>query len=90
MFDLDQAIQERHSTRMFLPRPVPRDLVNEALALAQWAPSNSNISRGDWCLSAGPPALALRTDTESKAQRPRPSAGKAWIRPLSRVAPERL
>jgi nitroreductase len=43
MFDLDQAIQERHSTRMFLPRPVPRDLVNEALALAQWAPSNSNI-----------------------------------------------
>jgi nitroreductase len=43
MFDLDQAIRERHSTRMFLPRPVRRDLVNEALALAQWAPSNSNI-----------------------------------------------
>jgi nitroreductase len=43
MFDLDQAIRERHSTRMFLPRPVPRDLVNEVLALAQWAPSNSNI-----------------------------------------------
>src|SRR5262245_39678376 len=43
MFDLDQAIRERHSTRMFLPRAVPRDLVNEALALAQWAPSNSNI-----------------------------------------------
>jgi nitroreductase len=43
MLDLDQAIRERHSTRMFLPRPVPRELVNEALALAQWAPSNSNI-----------------------------------------------
>jgi nitroreductase len=43
MFDLDKAIRERHSTRMFLPRPVPRDLVNEALALAQWSPSNSNI-----------------------------------------------
>jgi nitroreductase len=43
MSDLDQAIRERYSTRMFLPRPVPRDLVNEALALAQWAPSNSNI-----------------------------------------------
>jgi nitroreductase len=28
---------------MFLPRPVPRDVVNEALALAQHAPSNSNI-----------------------------------------------
>src|SRR5262245_4805168 len=41
--DLDQAIRERHSTRMFLPQPVPRELVDEALALAQCAPSNSNI-----------------------------------------------
>jgi nitroreductase len=34
MLDLDQAIKERHSTRMFLTRPMPRDLVVEALALA--------------------------------------------------------
>jgi nitroreductase len=38
MLDLDQAIRERHSTRMFLPQqPVPRGLVDEALALAQLA-----------------------------------------------------
>jgi nitroreductase len=37
--DLDQAIRERHSTRMFLPQPVPRELVDEALALPQYAPS---------------------------------------------------
>jgi len=43
MLELGQAIRERHSTRMFLPRPVPRELVDEALALAQHAPSNSNI-----------------------------------------------
>ena len=43
MSDLARTVLERHSTRMFLPRPVPRDLVNEALALAQHAPSNSNI-----------------------------------------------
>jgi nitroreductase len=43
VFDLDQAVRDRHSTRRFLPRPVPRDLVDEALALAQHAPSNSNI-----------------------------------------------
>ena len=43
MSDLDRAILERHSTRMFLPRSVPRELVDEALALAQHAPSNSNI-----------------------------------------------
>ena len=35
MLDLDQAIRERHSTRLFLPQPVPRELLNEALALAQ-------------------------------------------------------
>jgi nitroreductase len=33
MFDLDQAIRERYSTRLFLPQPVPRELVNEALTL---------------------------------------------------------
>lgn len=41
--DLDQSILERHSTRMFLSRPVPPELVEQALALAQHAPSNSNI-----------------------------------------------
>ena len=46
VLDLDAAIRERHSTRMFLPQqPVPRTLVDEALALAQLAPSNSNIQR---------------------------------------------
>jgi nitroreductase len=40
---LDQTILDRYSTRQFLPRPVPRELVHEALALAQHAPSNSNI-----------------------------------------------
>jgi nitroreductase len=44
MFNLEQAIRERHSTRMFLPnQAVPRQLMDEALALAQCAPSNSNI-----------------------------------------------
>jgi len=41
--DLDQSILERHSTRRFLPQPVPQELVEQALALAQHAPSNSNI-----------------------------------------------
>jgi nitroreductase len=44
MYDLEQAIRERRSTRMFLPhKPVPRELVDEALALAVRAPSNTNI-----------------------------------------------
>ncbi len=43
MFDLDQTIKDRYSTRKFLSQPVPRTLLDEALALAQHAPSNSNI-----------------------------------------------
>src|SRR5262245_66426376 len=53
MLELDQAIKERHSTRMFLPQPVPRELVNEALALAQYAPSNSNIQPWHMVFASG-------------------------------------
>lgn len=55
MLDLDQAIRERHSTRLFLPQPVPRELVNEALALAQYAPTSS---RGIWCSHLEHPGTA--------------------------------
>lgn len=54
MFDLDEVIRERHSTRMFLPdRPVPRRLVDEALALAVRAPSNSNIQPWQMVFASG-------------------------------------
>jgi nitroreductase len=44
MYDLEQAINDRHSTRMFVPdKPVPRELVDQALELAIRAPSNSNV-----------------------------------------------
>jgi nitroreductase len=55
MLDLDQVVKERHSTRMFLPKPVPRELVDEALALAQLAPSNSNIQPWHVVFVSGPP-----------------------------------
>jgi len=44
VYDLEQAINERRSIRMFLPdKPVPRELVDRALELAIRAPSNSNV-----------------------------------------------
>jgi nitroreductase len=55
MYDLEQAITERRSTRMFLrDKPVPIDLVNEALTLAMRAPSNSNIQPWHLVLASGP------------------------------------
>lgn len=44
MYDLEDTVNSRHSTRLFLrDKPVPRELVTEALDLAIRAPSNSNI-----------------------------------------------
>ena len=60
MFDLEEAIRVRHSTRMFLPRQlVPRALVDEALALAQLAPSNSNIQPWRMVFATGPARARL-------------------------------
>src|SRR5262249_9639623 len=55
MLDLDLAFRERHSTRMFLPnQPVPRQVVDEALALAHCAPSTSNIQPWHVVFASGP------------------------------------
>ena len=70
--DLDEAIKERHSTRMFLPKPVPRDLLDEALTLAQLAPSNSNIEPWHVVFVSGPPRdrLVAALLDEAKSQPP--------------------
>jgi nitroreductase len=55
MYDLEQAVTVRRSTRMFLSdKPVPTDLVSEALDLAMRAPSNSNIQPWHLVLASGP------------------------------------
>ena len=44
MYDLDETIRSRRSVRGFLrDKPVPDDVLNEVLGLAQRAPSNCNI-----------------------------------------------
>lgn len=44
--ELDQAIRERRSIRRFTGESVPRELLEELVELACWAPSASN--RQDW------------------------------------------
>jgi nitroreductase len=74
MFDLEQAINERRSIRMFLPdKPVPRELVDEALALAVRAPSNSNVQPWHLVLASGPARERLVTALleEARSKPPR-------------------
>jgi nitroreductase len=55
VYDLEQAILTRRSTRLFLrDEPVPKNLVIEALELAIRAPSNSNIQPWRVVFNSGP------------------------------------
>jgi nitroreductase len=55
MDDLDETIRNRRSTRLFLRnKPVPRELVLEAVELATRAPSNSNIQPWRLVFNSGP------------------------------------
>jgi nitroreductase len=69
--DLSRVVDERHSIRMFLrDKPVPRELLDEALALAMRAPSNSNIQPWRLFFATGP-----RRDRLAEALLERASAG---------------
>jgi nitroreductase len=55
MTDLGDLVRQRHSTRLFLrDKPVPRELLDEALALAMRAPSNSNVQPWRLFVASGP------------------------------------
>ncbi|MCJ1359830.1 MAG: hypothetical protein MMC33_009833 [Icmadophila ericetorum] len=58
---LEQLIKDRHSTRKFLPRPVPEALVHDALDVARYAPSNSNIQPWRMVFISGPALDRLKT-----------------------------
>jgi nitroreductase len=73
MFDLEQAIRERHSTRLYLPKPVPRGLVEEAVALAVHAPSNSNIQPWHMVFASGSTRDRLVQALLAEAQRRPPN-----------------
>ena len=55
MTELDKVVRERRSTRLFLrDKPVPRELLKEALSLAMRAPSNSNVQPWRVFIVSGP------------------------------------
>lgn len=54
MSSFDNIVVHRHSTRLFLPdKPVPRELLHEAVTLAMRAPSNSNVQPWRLFLTSG-------------------------------------
>jgi nitroreductase len=81
MYDLEDTILARRSSRLFLrDKPVPRELVTEALELAIHAPSNSNVQPWHVVFASGPArdrlVEALLEEAQSKPPRvpPLPAA----------------
>ncbi|OBF34198.1 oxidoreductase [Mycobacterium sp. ACS1612] len=55
MTEFDDVVRQRRSIRMFLrDKPVPRELLDEAFALAMRAPSNSNVQPWRVFVASGP------------------------------------
>ncbi len=55
MTAVEEVVKERRSTRLFLrDKPVPRELLDEALSLAMRAPSNSNVQPWRVFVASGP------------------------------------
>ncbi|OBA61298.1 oxidoreductase [Mycobacterium sp. 1100029.7] len=78
MYDLEDAIRQRRSIRMFLPdRPVPRRLIRESLDLAIHAPSNSNVQPWQLFFASGSARDRLVTALMTAAR-----AGPPQVPPL--------
>lgn len=89
MYDLEDAIASRHSSRLFLrDKPVPHELVTEALELAIRAPSNSNIQPWHVVFVSGPArdrlveALLTQADIASPSVPPLPEQFAHYRRDL--------
>jgi nitroreductase len=75
VYDLDLSIRERRSIRMFLrDKPVPRQLLDEALELAIRAPSNSNTQPWHLALTSGDARDRLVADLLDAARSSGPPA----------------
>ncbi|MDF3833148.1 nitroreductase [Cupriavidus basilensis] len=87
---VDQAIVTRRSVRAFLDTPVPREVVNEILAVASRAPSGTNAQPWRVYVLTGEAKLKLSADVlsayddpqrDSKYREEYPYYPRAWVTP---------
>ena len=56
--ELVAALRERRSVRVFRTQPVPREVVQQLIAVGRWVPSASNGQPVDWLAFDDPPRIA--------------------------------
>ena len=79
MHDLDETIRQRRSVRGFLPKPVPRETIEELLRLAQHAPSNCNVQPWRVYIASGEVQMKLRAALVSAVVSGESSEGMAQV-----------
>ncbi|CAD6441921.1 f60fe0d5-ea31-4b9e-b41e-b84abbca666f [Sclerotinia trifoliorum] len=70
---LKESLMTRHSSRAFLPTPVPKSIIKSTLDLARFAPSNSNIQPQRIFLLTGEPLENLKSKLFAEASKSTPS-----------------
>ncbi|MBI5584508.1 MAG: nitroreductase [Deltaproteobacteria bacterium] len=73
--ELNKAVRERRSIRLFLPDPVPRDSITRLVDLARWAPSWGNTQPWEIVVADGEKARELTEAFEAEGKKgtpPRP------------------
>ena len=61
LMGLEEAIRTRRSVRGYLDKPVPKEVLEQVFALAQWTPSNCNIQPWKVYVASGETRDRLRT-----------------------------
>jgi nitroreductase len=67
--DVEEAIRSRRTHKAFAPEPVPRELLDELLELARWAP-NHHLTNPWRFRVLGPGALARLKDAAGPEAHP--------------------
>lgn len=77
MISVTDAIANRRSTRAYLDRPVPQDIIREVLDIARLAPSNSNTQPWHIAIASGETRRQLQADIMAEIDSGKPP-GPQW------------
>ena len=80
--ELEKIINERHSTRAFLDKPVPREIIERLLFLSTKAPSAINLQPWEFMVVMGEERIRLSKALVKSMRERNISCGPGAVRPL--------
>ena len=87
--DLLQAVKDRRSCRAFTPDPVPKEMIEEMLQVATWAPSAINLQPWEVTVVVGEERERLSRRLIKTYREKKISCGPGNVKPLPKAAAKR-